>query len=391
MAKPPVLIFRDKLLGASETFISAAAESLNEFEAYYVGSRLVPGISLPQDRTIILNRRGSSGRLLEIPFKVFGLPCQFTRRINKLRPSLIHAHFGTDGALALPLSRSLRIPMIVTFHGFDATVRDEYGRSRALRLYRRRRPQLQKEGTRFIAVSEFIKGKMLEQGYPAHKTIVHYIGIDVDQFRPTTVSREPIVLFVGRLVEKKGCEHVIRAMALLQADIPEAELVIIGDGELRSRLESLARTTAVRHRFLGVQPPAVVREWMNRSKVFCVPSITASSGDAEGFGMVFAEAQAMGLPVVSYASGGIPEAVGHGESGLLAPEGDEQMLAAYLAELLRNEETWGAFSSRGRHRVERCFDLKRQTYILEQIYQDVIRSWHREHNHVAHARNPSPR
>lgn len=87
--------------------------------------------------------------------------------------------------------------------------------------------------------------------------------------------------------------------------------------------------------------------------------------------MVFAEAQAMGLPVVSYASGGIPEAVAHGETGLLAPEGDHEMLANHLLELFRNTEMWNSFSRDGRQRVERHFDLKRQTAALEQIYSEV--------------------
>lgn len=372
MADRSVLIFRDKLLGPSETFILAAGESLTRYRPYYVGSRLIDGLPLPEDRVIVLNRRGSGGRLLELPFKLFGYPGQFVRRVRGLNPALVHAHFGTDGALALPFARALGVPMIITFHGFDATVKDDHGQSHAYRLYLQRRAQLQRDVPLFIAVSNFIKRSMIAQGYPQERIIVHYIGIDTAQFRPDPgLAREPVVLFVGRLVEKKGCEHLIRAMAHVQSEVPQAELVIIGDGPLRPRLESIARETAVRHRFLGIQPPTVVREWMSLSRIFCVPSITANSGDAEGFGMVFAEAQAMGLPVVSYASGGIPEAVAHGETGLLAPEGDHEMLANHLLELFRNTEMWNSFSRDGRQRVERHFDLKRQTAALEQIYSEV--------------------
>lgn len=372
MRERSVVIFRDHLLPASETFILAAGEALRRYTPYYIGSRQVRGLTTPSDRTFALNRFGRLGAILEVPFKVFGAPWQFGNHLRRIRPSLIHAHFGPDGALALPIARALGVPMIVTFHGFDATMREAVIRSRVHRRYLRRRSDLQKSVPRFIAVSDFIKRCMIRQGYPAERIIVHYIGIDVRQFQPNLdAERHPVVLFVGRLVEKKGCEHLIEAMAKVCAENPDVELVIIGDGPLRDRLEAIARSTRVRHRFLGVQPPAVVKDWMNRSRVFCVPSITAASGDAEGFGMVFAEAQAMGLPVVSSFSGGIPEAVAHGETGFLAQERASDELATYILKLLRDDDTWREFSIAGRRRVEERFDLWRQTALLEEIYHEV--------------------
>ncbi len=85
---------------------------------------------------------------------------------------------------------------------------------------------------------------------------------------------------------------------------------------------------------------------MSRAAVFCVPSVVAASGDAEGFGMVFIEAQAMGLPVVSTLSGGIPEAVKNGETGLLVAERDSAALAGAILRLIEDEELWQRYSSR---------------------------------------------
>jgi glycosyltransferase involved in cell wall biosynthesis len=179
-------------------------------------------------------------------------------------------------------------------------------------------------------------------------------------------------LFTGRLVEKKGCEYLIVAMARVQAIMPNVELVVIGDGSLRPRLEALAQEKLTRFRFLGVQTPGAVRQWMNRSRIFSVPSVVAESGDAEGFGMVFAEAQAMGCPVVSFSSGGVPEAVAHEQTGFLAKERDTEALSEYILGLLGNEALWRRMSEEGRNRVCALFDLKAQTKRLESIYNQVI-------------------
>jgi glycosyltransferase involved in cell wall biosynthesis len=372
--KNNLIIYRNRLLPKSETFVKGQAEALRKFTPYYLGSRIVQGLQLPGERTLVVNRGGLLGRRNEISSKLWGFATTFVEQVRNLNPALIHAHFGQDGAMALPLAKDLQVPLLVTFHGFDITVRDEHAeRSLVQRVYFRRREALKRETQLFIAVSEFIKNKLLEQGFPCDKIVVHYIGIDTKQFQPdSAVPREPVVLFVGRLVEKKGCEYLIQAMSRVQAAMPEVELVVIGDGLLRSSLEQRAKAKLRRYRFLGVQPPEIVQSWMNQAKVFCVPSITAKSGDSEGFGLVFAEAQAMGLPVVSFASGGIPEAVAHGETGFLVAERDCDGLTTYILRLLQDKALWQQFSQSGQERVRTKFDLHNQTRLLESIYEDRV-------------------
>lgn len=370
----PVVIYRDVLLAPSETFVRAQAEALVSFEPHYVGSRRAPGLELPSARTTVINHGTSLGRVRELAYKSVGWAPALTRQLRTLAPALVHAHFGPDGTLALPLARRAGAPLVVTFHGYDATMRDEAlaAGSWAGRAYVRRRAQLWREASLMLAVSEFVRQKVEALGGPPERIRVHYTGIDTGFYRPAAeVARRPLVLFVGRLMEVKGCRYLLHAMRRVQAEIPEAQLVVIGDGPLRGGLEALARAELHQVCFLGVQTPEAVRAWMNRAQVFCVPSVTAENGAAEGFGLVFAEAQAMGVPVAGFVSGGVPEAVAHGETGLLVPERQVDRLADAITCLLRDAALWHRFSAAGQRRVRERFDLARQTERLEELYREV--------------------
>lgn len=371
----PVVFLTAKLLPASETFIRAQSTTLQEFTPYYVGSRRVKGLSLPSERTFVVNQGGLSGNVSEGVYKLFGITPSLYYKLRELQPALIHAHFGPCGTLALPLAKKLKLPMIVTFHGADATMKDEYTRKESVshRIYLHRRERLKREARLFIAVSEFIKQKLLEQGFPSEKVIAHSIGIDTQTFQPDLkVPREPVVLFVGRLAEKKGCSYLIQAMAKVQSQMPDVELVIVGDGDLRSQLEEMSAKLLKRYRFEGMQPPEVVRSWMNRAMLLAVPSVTAASGNTEGLPTVAVEAQAMGLPIVGSLHAGIPQAVIDGETGFLAPERDWEGLAEYILRLFQDQVLWQSFSFKGYERMREFFDLNKQTRTLEGIYKAVL-------------------
>jgi colanic acid/amylovoran biosynthesis glycosyltransferase len=372
--KPGVMIFRVELLRSSETFILSQARSLREFCPCFVGWRRVGGLELNGLACVVANGGGKLSRLSEHRFRYLGPSAKMLNTLRARGPKLIHAHFGLDGCAALPLASRLELPLITTFHGFDATASD----SSILKLkrlgshYIRQRDELKRKGARFIAVSRFIEQRLLHQGYPPDRVQLHYIGVDTELFIPLmNVKRSRTVLFTGRLVEKKGCQYLIKAMASLQQELPDVDLVIIGDGPERSALEREARDSLKRYSFLGLQPPHVVLSWMQRSSIFCVPSITAQSGDAEGFGIVFAEAQACGTPVASFDSGGISDAVSHGLTGLLSVEKDWRSLADHLTLMLKEPNLWEMLSKNGHERVKRMFNLTTQTEKLERIYSEV--------------------
>jgi len=375
--RPSILIYRSTLLPLSETFVLSQPEALENFTPYFVGFTRVDGLRLPERRFHLIGEMGALGATQKVIYKLFGVAPGLSRHLRSLNPVLIHAHFGVDSVQALWLARRLRIPLVITFHGYDATMKEKYARkySYDYRRYLRWRPVIQREGSLFVAVSEFVRGRLIAQGFPPDKVLVHYVGVDTNLFAPDlSVPRAPIVLFAGRLVDSKGCGYLIQAMEKVQQQVPEAQLVVIGDGPLRRDLEQMASERLRNHSFLGAQSQNEVRYWMNRAKVFSVPSFTTQWGTSEGFGLVFTEAQAMGVPVASFATGGIPEAVAHEITGLLAEERDVEGLAGNISRLLKDQILWQQFSAAARARVRDHFDLRDQTSRLEEMYGRLLAS-----------------
>jgi glycosyltransferase involved in cell wall biosynthesis len=369
-----VLFFRSELLPPSETFIAAQAATLRRYEPWFAGLKRIPGgLGLDEGRVISLTEANSlRDRIARRIYLRTGFAPGFLQQVESIRPELIHAHFATDACVALPLQQRLRVPMVVTLHGYDVTSSDRALCASSLgRTYLRRRHELWRRASAFICVSEWIGHNALRRGFPSEKLRVLPIGIDVESFHsPGLRPKDPLVLFVGRLVEKKGCVHLLRAMREVEAQLPEARLVIVGDGPLRGALEAEARASLRRCEFIGAASPQSVCDWMCRASVVAVPSITAANGDSEGLCLVVLEAQAMGVPVVGFRGPGIE--VVDGETGLLVPQREENALADALLALLQNEPLAARMGSAGRCRVERLFNLRRQTSLLEEQYDEVL-------------------
>jgi colanic acid/amylovoran biosynthesis glycosyltransferase len=368
-----VLVYRNELLRPSETFIAAQAGSLTRFVPVYVGLVSARDSLTVSEESVLLSRNQSlPRRLVRLPYQMLGVAPRFHRAVAKKQARLLHAHFAVDGAFALALVEHLKIPSLVTLHGYDVTLhQSELGNTIEGSLYLHRRKRLWKTAHLFLCVSEFIRDKALHAGFPKDKLIVHYIGIDRKRFSAPLRSREPLVLFVGRLIEKKGCSYLLQAMKVVQREMPSAQLCIIGQGRLSEQLHDLAQELGVRCSFLGLQPTDVVRQWLEKCRVLCVPSITAANGDSEGLPTVIMEAHATGVPVVAYDHAGIPEIVVHNHTGLLSAEGDVESLADGLMRYLKDDLLWRTSSVAAQARVARHFDLTTQTESLEAIYDGL--------------------
>ena len=211
-------------------------------------------------------------------------------------------------------------------------------------------------------------GRMLRDlGIAPDRVEVVYPGVDTQRFRPdldvTEIRRqiaphgELVLLSVGRFQRRKGHDLMIRALGqLIQRQPRSLRYVIVGDGQERARLETLVDECAVRAyvTFVGEIPGHLLPHYYAACDVFVLPN-RVEGGDIEGFGIVFLEAAASGKPVVAGNSGGVPEAVADGVTGLLVSGTDVEELATTLAQLLDSEALRRRLGHAGRDRVVREF------------------------------------
>lgn len=356
------------------TFILSHSEAYTKHTAFYAGSHRVPGsLALPAGRSAVVNEGSVVGRGREYLFRRHAFAPAFMCRLAAESPRLVHAHFGTAGPAGLSIARRLRVPLIVTLHGKDATVAESVAlRSHRGRERRRMRQALFAETSLFIAVSSFIRSRMLESGFPEARTVVHRNGIDTGYFVPGPPLRDRTAVFVGRLVEKKGAEYFIRALGELNRPGPGGRGIVIGEGPLRADLERQAASLQADVTFTGFVPLPEVRRWIASASVVVVPSVTAADGDSEGLPTVVLEAQASATPVVATRHSGIPEGVRDGETALLVPERDHRGLAEAIALFLTDESAVERFGRAGRAYVVSEFELTRQVAGLEAHYDRVV-------------------
>lgn len=380
-----VLVYRSRLLPFSETFIRAQVLALRDWQPLLVGEKFVPE-GLPLDgiavRLLVPQTAGSWRQFSYRAFRYVMLPDPMVLAgLRSLEVDLVHAHFGTSAIEIWPYARALRLPLLVTLHGHDiCTSRawwHSYPKGNRWRDYPERLARIALHPTvRFLAVSNAIKEKAIAFGLPEDKIQVSYIGIDVRKFVPVAVpvgARARRVLFVGRLVEKKGVRYLLEAFLIVQRHVSDAELVIVGDGPLREELEKHASAIGLKSAvFKGVLSSEEVVEEMNSSRVLCTPSITASNGDAEGFGLVLLEAQSSGLPVVTSASGGATEGVVDGVTGYSIREKDVEAMSERLMEILCNNELATAMGGAARRFVEANFSLLQCSARLEDQYSAAL-------------------
>jgi len=294
--------------------------------------RDLPSVAERLDRAGV--RRGSLGVRRTWPFGILGLRA----RIGAEAPDIVHTHleFSNILAVASALALGRRRPAIIQH--VDNDPRTAYGRSvrAASRL-------LARQADLLIVVSESLRGAVDEAyGGRARRVEVVPPGIDLRRFDPARADAAEagrlrrgarrVVGAVGRLAEQKAFHVLLEAMPRLLKAEPDTRLLLAGDGPLRVQLESLSRRLGVEDRvsFLGCRE--------DTPSVYAAMDVFALPSRHEGYGIVFIEAMAMGVPVVGTRVVGSVDAVEDGVTGLLVPPGDPEALSRAILSLFEDQE-----------------------------------------------------
>lgn len=380
-----VLIFRSKILGLSETFILNHFKSLQNYEPILVGwEREEKGFDLSSIKNFAIAESLSMSKLRLLINKYIRPDKEVLELIKKINPSIVHAHFGADGVQISKACKKLNIPFVVTIHGYDATYTTKkllLSKNFYLLNYFFKREILAKEADRILPVSEYIKNMALENGFANANMTVHYLGGKMTNSKHHLApSLRNEILFVGRLVEKKGLNYLLSALALVKNKIGDVKLVVIGNGPLKSNYQQQARELGINAHFLGELHNEKVMKQLQQTRVFCMPSTRARSGDNEGLPTVFMESLSLGTPIVSFDQGPIPEIVIENMGGYLATDKNITSLANKLVEAFTNDKLWLKNAKEGLKMVNERFDIQRQTLKLEAIYDSLIFNHHNTSN-----------
>ncbi|MCK4837105.1 MAG: glycosyltransferase, partial [Candidatus Aminicenantes bacterium] len=285
---------------------------------------------------------------------------------------ILHCHFGQNGIIGSFIKKiSPEVKLVTTFHGYDMS---EFLETHGIKVY----GDLFAHCDLCLPISDYWKQKLVRLGCKPEKIRVHHMGINLEQFtfrkRQKPEPENMTVLTIGRLVEKKGHEYVIRAMATVLTKHKNLRYIIAGNGPLRDKLKILTDELGIQEyvEFFGECNQTEVFELYRQSHLFVLASITSASGDQEGIPVVLMEAQAVGLPVVSTIHSGIPEGVCDGKSGFLVSEKDSNALGERILYLLENPDIWPAMGQEGRFHVEQHFDRTALNSRLEEILIGLI-------------------
>ncbi len=287
---------------------------------------------------------------------------------------IVHCQFGTLGPTALMLKQAglLQGKLVTTFRGIDISRHvQEQGEAVYQNLFA--------AGDFFLANCDFFRQRAIHLGCPPQSIVVHGSGIDCQTFafqpRHYPTDQPLRIATIGRLVEKKGIEYAIRAVAQVLPIYPAVEFNIIGDGPLKADLQALIEDLSVGDsvHLLGWRQQQEIIQILATCQLFVAPSVTAADGNQDAPVNTLKEAMAMGLPVISTYHGGIPELVQDGISGFLVPERDAEAIADKLLYLISHPEQWPDMGQAGRTYVEAHYDMRTLNTELVELYQRLLK------------------
>ena len=307
-------------------------------------------------------------RLMPLPFVLAGMIAIW--RLCRRRPyDVIHVHWPLPLALfGWAAQRARPTPLVTTFYGVEL----RWVKS-SLRFLKRFIAWSAGRSDRVVAISSYTAAELRELTDVPVEVIPYTAALPPAAGSPSARRDGPrTVLFVGRLVERKGVAHLIEALTRLRSPSP-VRLVIVGDGAERPRLEALAQRLGVTDRvvFRGKISDVELQRAYQAADVFVLPSTLDARGDTEGLGVVLLEAMNYAVPVIASRVGGITDIVADGESGILVPPGDTVALAAAIDRMLADPDLARRYGAAGRTRLTRDFSWDAITRRWDAVYRSV--------------------
>lgn len=337
---------------------------------------------LTHDQTAPDRVREKPGYLALVPGYVAAGSVAAARLARSGRFDVVHVHWPIPhGILGLAAKRAGGLPLVSTFHGVELT------------WTARRMPFLRPFLRRLIRVSDAVTAnsshteRLIRAVYDRPVERIPFgaalaptpVPAGAASPAPPADSRSggtsPFrLLFVGRLVERKGIVHLLDAVAKLQSTL-RLHLDVVGDGPLRHDLEGHARELGIGHavRFAGFVSEAELATRFASADAFVLPAVEDSKGDVEGLGVVLIEALAHGLPVIASASGGIVDVVQHERTGLLVPPGDVAALAEAIERMASDPALRDRLTRDGRRHAAAAFSWEAILDRLVALYASLAR------------------
>ncbi len=329
---------------------------------------------------ILPNLRRSPWLWVQVPFFLLSMAYRLLRLIRAEKPSLIHAHWILpQGFIAALAKLSLGIALITTVHGADSFAL----RGRVMTRIKRFIIAVSDAWTANTDATASAIGLLTSLPKP----IVIPMGVDIGLFaggnparlRAELPENELVILFVGRLVEKKGCHDLLQGFSLLPSDLRvRTTLWIVGDGDQKARLEGRAKGLGIDHKvcFWGTIPNKDLPDFYAAADLFAAPSVEAASGDTEGQGVVFLEAFAARACVITTRVGGIGHVVTDGVTGRVLERGRPDILANTIEQLLLDGNERKRLAENAFRRAQEIYDWKCVAAQFEKLYRRVCDSHH---------------
>lgn len=360
-----IAIFSPNQNPYSETFIQAHKNYLKDNVFYYYGRKNIqleryPALASSTER-----------KFLKVQKKIFKKPSNFIdetiiiKSLKKNKIDVVLAEYGTHANSILPFIKKVGLPLVVHFHGYDASIKEVIEKHENYK-------EVFEYASKVIAVSKKMKQMLLDIGCPKEKLIYNVYGPQPEflKVEPTFTKKQFIA--IGRFTDKKAPYYSILAFKKAVENHPDTKLIMAGDGQLLNTCKNLVKYLDIQAnvKFPGIIAPEKYRELLSESLGFVQHSITAESGDMEGTPLAVLEASAAGLPVVSTLHAGIPDVIIDGKTGLLCEEHDVNKMAENMIALLDNPNLARKLGRAGKENIKENYSLERHIEVLQTILED---------------------